>query len=423
MKRASGEPRFQFITGRNRVGWTDAMQRINWMLGAHDARILDNQYGEAGAQAAYYRIPLGPPCCGVAFPKAEAGYDLAGTLSAPFAEPPGSLREAEQGGLILGPAVTKITICNYITPATVRAVEWACALVPDLPHVYLTSGRDETVDKAIRTLRFHRGEDAGVPIGLEGGYVGHTTAAARSLSDPGVHRQGAPVHDWPRIPHPARVGVAASLAALRATIEAAGGPSKVIGLFVEPLQERTGWVIPAAFWVGLESLKAELDLPVVFVETAGAYYRTGLGAFAGAVAPLVPDVMIWWPGGQQGFVHVNRRYFISGPLAMVSTWDGDELSLVRVEHQLKAARKLDLGAAFGAMEAAAEVARGKGLGVEGLGLYRVLEAGERADALAEALAARGLKVRRLPQGRLTVAPGLDVAEAAARALEAALREA
>ena len=61
-----------------------------------------------------------------------------------------------------------------------------------------------------------------------------------------------------------------------------------------------------------------------------------------------------------------------------------------------------------------------GLGAAGLGLYRVIDAGTRAEALAAALAARGLTVRRFPGGALGIAPALDQAEAAARALGAAL---
>ncbi|MBC7975223.1 MAG: hypothetical protein H7138_09575, partial [Myxococcales bacterium] len=45
-----------------------------------------------------------------------------------------------------------------------------------------------------------------------------------------------------------------------------------------------------------------------------------------------------------------------------------------------------------------------------------------ATALADALAARGIAVRRFPNGRLGIIPALDQIEAAAQALGAALRE-
>jgi hypothetical protein len=50
----------------------------------------------------------------------------------------------------------------------------------------------------------------------------------------------------------------------------------------------------------------------------------------------------------------------------------------------------------------------------------VIHAGDRAEPLACALATRGVVVRQFPNGALGVAPPLDQAVAAARALEAAL---
>ncbi len=127
-----------------------------------------------------------------------------------------------------------------------------------------------------------------MPIGLEGGYLGHTTAAARSLSDPAVHRQGPAHFAWPRVPHPAVAGSEATIRALRECIAAAGGPQAVLAFYYEVVQERTGRVIPDDFWPLLAALRAELDVPVCAVETASAFYRSGLGPFASAGAPLRP---------------------------------------------------------------------------------------------------------------------------------------
>jgi len=41
-------------------------------------------------------------------------------------------------------------------------------------------------------------------------------------------------------------------------------------------------------------------------------------------------------------MHVSRALHVPTPLTFVSTWDGDELSLIQMQHQLWAARKLDL---------------------------------------------------------------------------------
>jgi hypothetical protein len=71
---------------------------------------------------------------------------------------------------------------------------------------------------------------------------------------------------------------------------------------------------------------------------------------------LIPDVLAWWGGGQTGYLHTTARWFVSTPLTLVSTWDGDELSLIRQHHQLRAARRLVLATASAALDEAAAIA-------------------------------------------------------------------
>lgn len=431
-RRADGTPRYRYVTGRNRVGRTAQMTHLNRVFGAHVVSVLTGQYEDPEGQAIYYRIPLGPivpdpvvtqdvlrrrAAQAVGEGEAEVKLDLAQGLTRVFADGPPTLRALEDRGLLYGPAVNKLTLMNYVTPATVRALEWIGALIPALPHLYLTSSRDETVDKALRLIRCTR-KQAQVAIGLEGGYYGHTAAACRSLSDPDVHLGGPGHFAWPRIPHPARVGTPAAIAALRAAVTEAGGRDRVLGFVYELVQERTGAVLPADFVAALGALRTELDLPLIAVETTTHTYRSGRGAFLSSAIGLLPDVLCWWGGAQTGYLHCATRWFVPGPLTLVSTWDGDELSLVRQHHQLRAARGLDL-AAHGERLAAA---LGK-LTAPGLGAYRVIHAGDGAAALADNLAERGIAVRRFPGpgGRLGIVPALDQVEAAAAALEDALR--
>jgi RHH-type proline utilization regulon transcriptional repressor/proline dehydrogenase/delta 1-pyrroline-5-carboxylate dehydrogenase len=346
----------------------------------------------------------------------DVAFDLASGLTRPFASGPASLHDAEAQGLLYGAAVNKITLMNYVTPAAVRALEWIGALVPELPHMYLTSSRDEAVDKALRLIRCTR-KTAQVAIGLHGGYYGHTAASCRSLSDPDVHLGGPPHFAWPRVPHPAQAGTAATIAALRAAVAAAGGPASVLGLVYEVVQERTGHVLPAEFVAALGALRNELDLPLIAVETATHTYRSGKGPFLSAAIGLCPDVLTWWGGAQIGYLHCAPRWFVPGPMTLVSTWDGDELSLIRQHHQLRAARQLDIAGAAAALDRALGSVTSAGIGA-----YRVIDAGAQASSLAAALAERGIAVRRFPNQHLGIIPALDQIEAAAHALGAALRE-
>jgi 4-aminobutyrate aminotransferase-like enzyme len=289
--------------------------------------------------------------------------------------------------------------------------------VPELPHIYLTSSRDESIYKALRLIRVTR-KTAQIAIGLDGGYYGHTAASCRSLSDPEVHRGGPAHFRWPRVPHPTIAGTAATIAALRTAVAAAGGPSHVLGFVYELVQERTGAVLPPDFLAALAALRVELDLPLIAVETTTHSYRSGKGPFLSFAAGLAPDVLTWWGGGQTGYVHCAPRWFVGSPLTLVSTWDGDELSLVRQHHQLRAARHLDIAGASAALDHA--LASLPSAPSAGLGAYRVIDAGPRAAAIAAALADRGLVVRRFPNNRLAIIPALDQIEPAAAALAAAL---
>lgn len=413
-----GTSRYRFVAGRNRVGHTAAMAHLNRAFGAHLVCVLTGQYEDPEGQAIYYRMPLGP-LAPVRATDNEDVKSLAVGISTPFAEPPASLLEAETSGLLYGPAVNKLTIMNYATPGVVRALEWASAMAPKLPHMYLTSCRDELVDKSLRLMRTHRSE-AQVAIGLVGGYLGHTTAAARSISDPGVHAQGPKHFDWPLLPHPEDVGIEAMSSLFKEIVAEAGGSEKILGLYVEPVQERTGRCLDAESWSALARLCGELDIPLLAFETASTYYRSGQGSFCSSGWAEVPDVLAWWGGGHTGYLHTNARYRVAKPLAMVSTWDGDELSLVRDHHQLRAARAIDIKSATAAWAHALTPASDAGLKVRGRGLYWVIEAGTRAEELDAALRGEGLDLRVLPGGRLAAIPCLDKAAEAAQALKAGL---
>lgn len=430
--RADGSLRYRYVTGRNRVGRTAQMTHLNRVFGAHVVSILTGQYEDPEGQAIYYRIPLGaltpdPVVKQDVLRRREAAtvgedeviFDLASGITKPFAAPPATLKGLEELGLLYGPAVNKLTLMNYVTPATVRSLEWIGSLVPELPHIYLTSSRDESVDKALRLIRVTR-KTGQVAIGLAGGYYGHTAASCRSLSDPSVHLGGPGHFAWPRVPHPAVAGADATISALREAVSAAGGSANVLGFFYELVQERTGHVLPPDFIAKLAALRTELDLPLIALETTTHTYRSGRGPFASHALGLTPDVLVWWGGGQTGYLHCAARWYVGSPLTLVSTWDGDELSLVRQHHQLRAARYLDLAAGSAALDAALAATP---LPSAGLGAYRVISAGDKAAALAEHLADRGLRTRTYPGGRIAIVPALDQLEAAAAALATALREA
>ena len=410
--RANG---YRFISGRNKIGATDEMAALNRSLGAYTATILEGQY-DGNSQAEYYRIPLVAPNPARRFHARSLDMDLASGIQAPFGPRPEFMARRE----LVGPTASRLNLSNWATPDMVHYAEHLRAILPrGTGHLYTTSSRDELVDKSLRCLKIGR-PDATMAVGFEGGYVGHTTAAARSLSDPAGFGPHFDVFAWPRIPHPEDVGVAASLTVLRELI-AAHGAASIVGVYVELVGERSGRVLDSGAALALAKLCAAEKIPLVVIETASGGYRSGAGAWGlDALDPaFVPNMVLWYPGGQLGQIFVDSSHYNAIPLQLISTWDGDELSAIRTHEVLRAAHRLELGPAIDALgDLVLEVAeRWRGHArVGGRGLYRTLALGDagRAEAVRERARAAGLLLGRGLPDTLVFAPRLDVHPASLR---------
>jgi 4-aminobutyrate aminotransferase-like enzyme/GNAT superfamily N-acetyltransferase len=397
---------FRFVTGRNRVGATESMAAINSSFGAFNVMRLEHQY-EGNAFADYYRIPLGPPPPpGARDPR----VDLGSGLQQPFGEAPAFMATRE----LVGPAASRLNLSDYATIDTVHYAEHLRLLAPrGTSHMYVTTSRDECLDKALRCLRLSRPR-AQLAIGLQGGYLGHVTAAARSLSDPGGFGPDLALFPWPRIPHPSKHGSEAMCRAIDALV-AERGADAIFGVVAEVIGERSGLVLEGDGARALAIACQRHDLPLILVETASGCYRSGDGAWGvNALPPEVsPDLVLWYPGGQIGHVFVGDRYYVPTPLALISTWDGDEISAIRAHEHLRAARRLDLGPTIAALDRALRerlAPRLSGVTIGGRGLYRALTFDDPGAAIAlhQVCERRGLLLGRGLPGVVIFAPPLDL---------------
>ena len=417
LQNADGGPRYHYMTGRNRLGFTKEMGAINRLFGAYVVEhFRGNQYGDRSGQALYYRIPLRRPRSPTALAPSSASssnktadvIDWASGVQAPLGARHPRLVHALLEGEFTRAVGTKLTLSNWATPDIVRYTETLMHLGPSgLPHAFFTSGRSELVDKSIRMLRVNR-PGADVVIGLERQYLGHTTAAARSLSDPMGEQLPFGWFDWPRIPHPAEVGADAALGALMAVINKVG-PAKVLGVYVEMVGERTGYTLPEAFLQGLTALQKDTGVPVVAVETASSLGRLQPNLWASDGVAFQPNAVLWYAGGQLGQIFVDDAHYVAKPLTLISTWDGDEISMLRAQHHLLAARSLLTEHRGKAFQRAVE-----GLSVRGErhggGLWQVLQLGDEAKATSvrERALAAGLRLGRGLPGRVVLAPPVCV---------------
>lgn len=202
-------------------------------------------------------------------------------------------------------------------PAIRLAAELAERAPGDLNRVYFTLGGSDAIDSTVRFIRYYQ-QARGKPqkdqfISIEQGYHGSSTVGAGLTALPAFHAGFGVPYDWQhKIPshysyrnpvgsNPADI-IAASLAALRAKVEAVGGPERVAAFYCEPIQGSGGVLVPPPGWVkAMRELCSELDILFVADEVITGFGRTG-PLFACEEEDIVPDLMTTAKGLTSGYV-------------------------------------------------------------------------------------------------------------------------
>ncbi len=333
----------QAIRSRNRQGATQAMTAINRSFGAVLVDLLPGEYGEQDAVAEYWSLPLNQ--------KEKHSERVVPTPSG-IEDPAGSaLQEGDWLEWDLQ-AFNKNSLCNWITPGYVDYACWLKAFLPDgLKHLYTASGRDEAVAKGIKLL-IHRAKAKDMKsdkiLSFKGSYWGHTMAGARSLSDESFE----PYFDWPKIAYPYYEGdpfdekpltqceEACLLDVLENLEKAENG---LLGVAIEPIQEATGRRVRVVFLRALRELCTKHQVPLMMNESAAWLYRGSSELFYCSATQVLPDILVTFGGGQLGHVFCQDTLYLGQPLMMVSTWDGDELSMMRLQQEARIIYQAQLG--------------------------------------------------------------------------------
>lgn len=210
---------------------------------------------------------------------------------------------------------------GYFGLGSEPAIRLAAALAErapgDLDHVYFTLGGSDAIDSTVRFVRYYQ-QARGKPqkdqfISIEQGYHGSSTVGAGLTALSAFHAGFGVPYDWQhKIPshytyrnpagsEPAAV-IAASLAALRAKVDAVGGPERVAAFYCEPIQGSGGVLVPPPGWVkAMRDLCRELDILFVADEVITGFGRTG-PLFACEDEGIVPDLMTTAKGLTSGYV-------------------------------------------------------------------------------------------------------------------------
>lgn len=321
---------YEGIRSRNRVGAADAMSGINRSYGSAEIAYFPEDYGEDRAPCIYLSTPL--------YPQAKPALDWSHGVE----NLTGGLLERDSWVDWDLAAVNKNSLCNWWTPNMTRYVEWLRSVCP-LGHLYLASGRDEAVDKLVKCLIYFR-KGAQTMISFEGSFWGGVTACARSLSD----LKFGTYFPWHHLPYPYVLGdpfkdpngelTLAEKDCLTRLKGLLGQPEAVLGLAVEPVQQMTGRRLSVRFLKALRQVCDETGVPLVMNESAAWAYRGSRELFYCQATGVLPDLLTMFAGGQVGHVLVNDKYYLDKPLMLISTWDGDELSCLRLREQLRILR-------------------------------------------------------------------------------------
>jgi putrescine---pyruvate transaminase len=207
-------------------------------------------------------------------------------------------------------------------PAIRLAADLAARTPGDLNHIYFTLGGSDAVDTTVRLIRYYQ-HARGMPekdqfISVERGYHGSSTVGAGLTALPVFHAGFGLPYDWQhKIPshyiyrnpagQDAGAIIAASLAALRAKVEALGA-DRVAAFYVEPIQGSGGVLVPPPGWLrAMRDLCAELDILFVADEVITGFGRTG-PLFACEEEDIVPDMMTVAKGLTSGYVPMGAVF-------------------------------------------------------------------------------------------------------------------
>ncbi|TWT47830.1 aminotransferase class III-fold pyridoxal phosphate-dependent enzyme [Botrimarina hoheduenensis] len=298
------------LHGRNRDRMAAGMWSINLSLGAYVSQYLPRDYPdqERYRDCLYYRAETAW----------SAPIDLASGIEAPLG--PAHL-DAAFVRRNLPVLVNKLTLSNFVTDDFLTDLETVSHAFPaPLRRLYTASGLSEAVDKIVKVLWTHRKPRTGL-LTIAGSDFGSGSFMSRSLSGAGEAYFATDSLPLPRD--------AADEPFFR-ELESRVASDTLMGVFVEPLMRRTLQRVSQDALTRLVTTCRDHGVPVVYNDTAGMFYRYSSEAFGpSAVEGMQPDATIAYLGGQTALVAASDALFLEEPLLLISTWDGDALSLAQ----------------------------------------------------------------------------------------------
>ncbi len=221
--------------------------------------------------------------------------------------------------------INKVCLSNFISNNYINQTNKLVQTLPkDLRYIFSSSGHSECMDKVYKSIYYKNQSTSNKPtkvLTFEGHHFGKNSMLAHSLSFPeNSHYPVKAIND---------------LSLKKFEEELNSGEYLCVYLDIETLidEHNSKKIDLTSFLKNVKELCTKSNVSLVYDETVNHY---GLDKeWLSSNPELLPDAMIIYLGGQMGICAMKEELRISDPLMMISTWDGDEYSLVSSVHALE----------------------------------------------------------------------------------------
>jgi 4-aminobutyrate aminotransferase-like enzyme len=298
------------IHGRNRDRLASQMLAINLSLGAHELMYLEEDYPdfEEYRDVFYYTSKL--------------QWNIPTLNLTDLSYSPIGIDNLDEEYLTeqLPYLINKVCLSNFVSERFLDHMTFNFGLIhEDLRHGYSTSGQSECVDKIVKSLYFKQSENKrNKMLTFKGHYFGTGSFLSRSLSSnddkffPVTH-----------LDHPNERNYKDLLEKMAVELES----GQYLACWIEPIRQNYMDIVPRPFLKELKVLCNKYKTPLIYNETCSNFYKYEKNEFfASNSMDLTPDCTMTYLGGQAGQVFTRKELFLSNPLMLISTWDGDEFA-------------------------------------------------------------------------------------------------
>lgn len=312
----------QYLYGRNRDQLASRMFKINLSLGAIEKQYNREDYhdNEKHRDVILYQI---------ATQWKAPIYHYSSGLRSPISA--GGLNESFmfKNHQYL---VNKVCLSNFVSKDFITSINAITQLMPEeLRHIYTTSGQSECADKLAKTIWFNQSDKKKCykMLTFSGHHFGPGSFLSRSL-DSDQFQEFFPVK---KLPHPTEKNYLKILTMIKEELT----HDRYLGIWLEPVLQKSFKHLPYPFLQAIKKLAQEFKTPLIYNETASCRFHYSSDHFFCSADPqITPDISMCYLGGQAGIVFTLKKHFITTPLMLISTWDGDEYSCAVFHKEMQA---------------------------------------------------------------------------------------